>query len=385
MTGQTGRVGSGPRFAFFYGALFFAAGVQLPFWPLWLSGRGLSAEEVGFLLAAGTWARVAVAPLFGELADRSQRLRSLLLFCSFTSIAAFLMMPLSQGFWSLLAFQIAAFALSQPLLPLGESQAMQAVKRGEMDYGRVRLWGSLSFILAVTATGKLVTLTDSNSIFWLLIGGALATAATIGFLPRAPLASRPATRPRTLLKDSYYLHFLGTAALLQASHAVYYAFSALHWKAGGLDETLVGLLWALGVIAEVLLFYLGKPLVRRMRPTSLLLLAAGGGVLRWALLAWTVDPWLLGAGQLLHALTFGAAHLGAMYWIAGRVEPQRASGAQSLLAAAVGGAMGLMMLVSGPLFEAYGGTAFMAMAALSALALLLGFLLRRRRDPHLVP
>ncbi|MEJ2026862.1 MAG: MFS transporter [Limibacillus sp.] len=128
MSGQTGRVGSGPRFAFFYGALFFAAGVQLPFWPLWLSGRGLSAEEVGFLLAAGTWARVAVAPLFGEVADRSQHLRSLLLFCSFTSIAAFLMMPLSQGFWSLLAFQIAAYALSQPLLPLGESQAMRRIQ-----------------------------------------------------------------------------------------------------------------------------------------------------------------------------------------------------------------------------------------------------------------
>ena len=74
-----------------------------------------------------------------------------------------------------------------------------------------------------------------------------------------------------------------------------------------------------------------------------------------------------------------------MYWIAGRVEPQRAAGAQSLLAAAVGGAMGLMMLVSGPLFESYGGMAFLAMAALSALALLLGFWLRRRRDPHLVP
>ncbi len=378
-------IGSGPRFSIFYGALFFAAGVQLPFWPLWLSGRGLPVEEVGILLAAGTWARVALAPLFGQLADRTQAIKALLLTCALSSTLVLLFMPLASGFWLLLALQIPAYALTQPLLPLGESQAMQAVKRGEMDYGRVRLWGSLTFILAVVVAGKLTTLSGSDVILWLLVGGMLATAATIPFLPTAPRATRPSTAPARLLSDRGFLLFLGTAALLQASHAVYYAYSALHWKAAGLSETLVGLLWAAGVIAEVLLFYLARPLIERLRPTSLLALAAVGGLLRWSLLAMTTSPFLLLGGQLLHAVTFGAAHLGAMFWIAGRIDASRAAGAQSLLAAAVGGAMGLMTLLAAPLFERVGGAAFLAMTGVSALALILAWALRRRRDAYLVP
>jgi PPP family 3-phenylpropionic acid transporter len=126
-------------------------------------------------------------------------------------------------------------------------------------------------------------------------------------------------------------------------------------------------------------------LVARLRPTSLLILAAGGGLLRWSLLAFTTDLWLLFPAQTLHALTFGAAHLGAMYWISGRIEASRASSGLALLAAAVGGAMGLLMFVTGPLYEIAGGRAYLAMAILSVLALLLGVTLRRRRDPHLVP
>jgi PPP family 3-phenylpropionic acid transporter len=377
--------GSGARFSLFYVCVFFAAGVQLPFWPLWLSGRGLSAEEVGFLLAIGTWARVAVVPLFGQIADKTQAVKELLFLCAGGSLIAFLCMPLGSSFWILFALQIPAYALTQPLLPLADGQAMQAVKRGEMDYGRVRLWGSLSFILAVLATGQLVERSGSGVVLWLLVCGTLATGLAVLGLPRAPRLPPPATPPRHLLRDGYYLHFLATAALLQASHAVYYAFSALHWKASGISESLVGLLWGLGVVAEILLFFLGRPLVARLRPTSLLILAALGGIIRWSLLALTTDLWLLFPAQALHALTFGAAHLGAMYWISGRIDPSRASSGLALLAAAVGGAMGLLMFVTGPLYEAAGGKAYFAMTLLSASALLLGAALRRRRDPYLVP
>ena len=127
------------------------------------------------------------------------------------------------------------------------------------------------------------------------------------------------------------------------------------------------------------------PLVARLPPTSLLILAGLGGALRWGVLALTLDPWLLFPAQILHAMTFGAAHLGAMYWISGRVHASRAGSAQSLLAAAVGATMGLMMMVSAWLYEGIGGSAYWAMSLISILALLMALGLRARRDLHLVP
>jgi PPP family 3-phenylpropionic acid transporter len=165
---------------------------------------------------------------------------------------------------------------------------------------------------------------------------------------------------------------VAAAGCVQASHAVYYGFSTLHWQAYGHSETVVGLLWAEGVIAEIILFGTAAPLVRRLGPERLLALAGLAGIVRWSALALT--DWLpaLAVFQALHAFSFGAAHLGAMHFMGRTMPPHQAATAQSLYSVAVIGiAVGLATGVSGTLYQAWGAGAYWWMAVLGGFGMVL--------------
>jgi PPP family 3-phenylpropionic acid transporter len=224
-------------------------------------------------------------------------------------------------------------------------------------------------------------------VLFLCLGALGLTVLAALALPgrRDPPRKAARSSPFALLRNRRFLLFLGAASLLQASHAAYYGFSALHWQAAGLSEVTIGWLWAEGVIAEVLLFAFSGAVLARTGPAALLTLAAGAGMLRWTVLAASTDLSFLIAVQALHGLTFGAAHLGAMHFVARAAPPGLTATAQSLYSAVSGGiAMGLAMLLAGALYEAAAGRAFLAMAVLSAGGLVLALLLQRRsrEDPR---
>ena len=371
------------RYAGYYVAVFLALGVYLPFWPVWLAHRGLAAAEIGVLLALTSWIKVLALPPVARLTDLSGRPRGALGLLAALTFAGFAGFYLVQGFWQILAVQLLTALTFHSLIPLGESQTMRAVRSEGLDYGRIRLWGSLAFILGALGAGELLTDASPERLLWLVLaalGATLLAALALPVLPSgAPAAGSP-ERLRSLLRDRRFLLFLATAGLLQASHAVYYGFSALTWRAAGMSEAAVGWLWSEGVLAEVLLFAASARLLRRLSPPALLALAGGAGILRWVLLGSTTALPLVIAAQLLHALTFGAAHLAAVHFIAERAPPGLAATAQSLYAALSGGlAMGLSILLAGWLYHAFQAGAFFAMAALSGAGLILALLLARQR------
>ena len=367
-------------FAAFYGAVFLAMGIYLPFWPVFLEHRGLSGTEIGTLLALGTWTKTAVNPTVGQIADRTGRRRLVLAGLAATALAAAVAFQWAHGFWPVLLLHLLLFPSFNSAIPLGETQTMAAVAERGLDYGRLRLWGSLAFIAGVLGVGELTSRSDPDAI---LLAMTLAFTAMIAASAALPHARRPQDRQgraplSALLRHRRFLLFLAVGALLQASHAVYYAFSAVHWQAAGLSAASVGWLWSEGVIAEVVLFAFGAAAVRRCGPGGLLLLAAAGGLVRWSVLAGTTALPALAAVQLLHGLTFGAAHLGAMHFIARTAPPGLQATAQGVYAAASGGiAMGLTMLAAGWLYDSVAGLAFLAMAAMSAVAGALGLVLLR--------
>ena len=160
-----------------------------------------------------------------------------------------------------------------------------------------------------------------------------------------------------------------------------YAFGTIHWRAAGISDRVIGLLWAEGVIAEILLFLIGGAFMRRIRPADALLMAAAGGVLRWAVLGYSTDPLALFAVQGLHALTFGAAHLGAMAFVARAAPAGFTATVQSLYnAIGMGAASALAIMLAGPLYAAVGGDAFYLMSALSLAGGAAALVLRRRWD-----
>jgi len=365
------------RYAAFYGGFFLTAGILLPFWPLWLENRGLGAVQIGIILALGPWVRVVTNPLVAQIADRSGRAKTVLAIFAGLSVLAFAGFIPAQGFWWIGAISLLAAICFPAMLPIGESQVMGTVLRYRLDYGRIRLWGSITFIVATLGAGRLLTGRDPDLVLMLVLAALAATFLTTLSFPREANGADKHERGgiAALLAQPKFVLFVATASLLQASHAVYNGFSTLHWRAAGISETVIGGLWAEGVIAEILLFSVSGFLVGRLGPVGLLALAGVSGVVRWAVLAQSTDLAALLAVQSLHAITFGAVHLAAMHFVARNAPPGLSATAQGIYASASGLAMGLAMIGAGGLFAIFQGHAFFAMAAISAVGTVLAVLL----------
>lgn len=358
-------------FALVFGAQFAAFGAMMPFLPAILAEGGLTPGQVGLVLAAGSLVRLVAAPLSGRLADRVPDMRRLLAVAALLAAASALGFGLAAGLALLLAVQILHSIAAAPIVPLCDALAVGAVRRGGFDYARVRSVGSITFMLGAILAGFAAEWWGPRVAAWMLAAGLLLTAWAALQLPAAPpRAEVPTGSLWAPLAEPAFRWVLPIAALIQGSHAVYYGFSTLHWQAAGLSTGFIGLLWALGVLAEILLFLYGRPLVERLGVRGLALLAAGAGVLRWSVTAFTSEPAVLVVIQTLHGLTFGAMHLAAMRALVGL--PANLSGrAQTLLASAVSASTGGLMWASGPFSGVVGGLAFLAMAGLCAAALLL--------------
>lgn len=369
------------RLAAFYAAFFVIAGVHLPYWPVWLSAQGLSGAEIGTLLAAATCVKIVANPLFAQWADRRGARRGLMVALTVCALAAFACFGLVEGFWPILLVTLAFGAALAPVMPLGENLAMGAATEEGLDYGRVRLWGSVTFMLAAFLGGRLLEDGPAERIYWGVLAGLVLTVLACRTLPdrrTEPSGGRSAPLGR-LLRAPLFVLFLVTAGLVQASHAVYYGFSTLHWRAAGIGEGVIGLLWAEGVLAEIVLFAYSGRIVRRVGVTRLLALAAALATLRWAGTAFTTEIFLLIPLQALHAFSFAACHLAAMHFIARALPATVSATGQSLYSAAsMGAALALAMLAAGTLYEAVDGLAYLAMAAMTAVAAGLAVILGRR-------
>jgi PPP family 3-phenylpropionic acid transporter len=233
----------------------------------------------------------------------------------------------------------------------------------------------VSFVVAAIAGGFALDasggLAASTIVTLLLI--TLAILLLFSFtLPKAAAksAERAQAPLRTLLSNKPFVLFLICTAMIHAAHGVYYGFSTIHWTSIGYSNSTVGLLWGEGVLAEIILFAFGAPLVRRLGPIGMISIAAGLGALRWAVLALTTELWIVAVVQLLHGASFGAMHLGAMLFITRAVPNANANSAQGLLGGLTYGAgLGAGLLLAGWLYGLYGADAYWSNAALSALAL----------------
>ncbi|EKV31289.1 hypothetical protein C882_3662 [Caenispirillum salinarum AK4] len=372
------------RLSMLYGALFSVIGFHMPYWPVWLESRGMGPGEIGILLGAMTWAKVLGNPLAGRVVDATGQRRSLMIGLAAVSVVAFLLFVPAEGFWPLLGLSLLTGITLWAIMPLSENLTLLTVyERKGLDYGRIRLWGSLTFIAASMLGGRLLGIFAADAILWAIIGCVVLTLATTLLLPdvrtRAGGDTGPPPPVWPLLRHPAFITFLVSASIIQASHAVYYGFATLHWRGAGLDDGLIGILWAVGVIAEVCLFAFGNRVVAALGPGLLILLGAVGGLARWSVLAVTTDPWVLVPVQTLHALTFAATHLGAMHVIARAVPGVYSGRAQGIYASlGLGVAMAIAMAASGSLYEAFGGRAFLAMTGMAAVGLIAAQMFRAR-------
>ena len=367
------------RLAVFYAALFVALGVQVPFLPLWLAAKGLDAGAIGVVLSLPMIVRVFAIPLATRGADRHNAMHTVIVIASALAVLGYGALGLAQGVVAITLAYALASAFFTPLIPLADAYALRGLSHIGRAYGPVRLWGSAAFIVGTFAAGLLLDVIATRDLIWIMVATlAMTTAAAF---PLSPLTLRdvgPAKGlpfARDLLRDPALLAAAAAAGLIQASHAIYYGFSALDWTTAGFDGGAIGALWALGVVAEIALFAISGRL--SIAPTTLLMLGGAGAVIRWGAMAFDPPAALLPPLQCLHAFSFGATHLGAVAVVARRAPAELAATAQGYFAVALGLVMAAALSVSGVLYAHWGSFAYGAMALVAAAGALFAVLAHR--------
>jgi len=374
------------RLAVFYGAIFLVIGSFLPFFPVWLDAQNLSAGEIGVILASPLFVRILVTPVVAFAADRNgDRRRFVIALASGASLASLLYIP-SPSFWTILAVTIAFALFWVSIMPLTETIAMSGVRLEGLDYGRMRLWGSLSFIGVSMLGGAAIERAGPNAALAMFITAVAFVVVAAFALPKPTgkghlkaAIDQPRVRivdALALLKSPLFLLLLLTTSMVQGSHAFYYAFATLHWRSIGIPAITIGQLWAVGVVAEIALFLISRRIVVAVGAARLIAVAAIAAVVRWTIMAFDPPLEILTPVQLLHGLTFGAAHLGALHFISQAIPEDRAATAQGLYAAVTAGiAMGTGMLVAGPIYAQMGGRGYLVMAGVAGISTLAAWLL----------
>jgi PPP family 3-phenylpropionic acid transporter len=350
--------------AAFFAALFVTQGVQLPFLPVWLAAKGLDASAIGIVLAVPMIVRVLAIPLATRAADRRDALRATIVTVAAAAVVGYGALGFAEGMIAIMAVYAFASAAYTPVFLLTDAYALRGLAERGRAYGPVRLWGSAAFIAASLGAGSLLDVIPARDLIWLIVaavGLAAATARARSAVGPWRAVCRP-THPsaKTLLRNPAFLAVAAAASLVQASHALYYGFSTIDWQSEGFDGTTIGALWALGVLAEIVLFAVSARLP--IAPTALILIGAAGAVIRWGAMALAPPAAALPALQALHALSFGATHLGALAFVTRAAPPGLGATAQGYLGVALGLVMAGAMGLSGVLYGRYGGLAYGAMA-----------------------
>lgn len=357
------------RLAGWYFFYFAFVGAFAPYFTLYLQDIGQSAWEIGVLMSVPQVMRLLAPNLWGWLADRLgvraavvklAALGAVLGFCGFfftrDHAAMFVAMAVVWFFWS-------------AALPLVEAMTLDRLAGQTERYGSIRLWGSIGFIVSVMGLGAVLDHLAISAVLWaclLILGCLLASALTLEETNVGPGGTAPPMGAQ--LKRPAVIALLAACFFMSVAHGPLYVFYSIHLVDHGYDKMAVGMLWSLGVVAEILVFMAMPWLMRRISLRVILLASFALAVLRFLLIGWAADyPLVLLFAQLLHGATFGAYHAGAMAALIRWFEPAQQARVQGLYGSISFGAGGMVGgLLSGQAWDPLGAGPTYTLASLFA-------------------
>ncbi len=299
-------------FYFFY---FAYLGAFAPFFALYLTSVGMSAVEIGMLMALPQLSRIVAPHLWGWLADHGGKRLRIVRAAGAAGTLAFIGVFFGESFAWLFVVLLAMTFFWSAALPLVEATTLSHLGDETARYGRIRVWGSVGFIAAVVAVGYLLDMSSPRALLWVvagLMGGMLLLSLLVREAPTVPHADDDLPVWQ-VVRQPAVIAIVAASALMAAAHGPYYTFFTIHLVDHGYSKSLAGWLWALGVICEIGVFVWMSRLYRAYTLRQILIASALLAALRFVVIGWGADSVvLLLAAQTLHAASFGSFHAAAI-------------------------------------------------------------------------
>jgi PPP family 3-phenylpropionic acid transporter len=352
MTSHSNRLAIGAQYFIYFGVL----GAFLPYFNLYCYRIGFSGWEIGVLSAVRSVVLVIFPLLWGALADRLKLRKPIYVVCNVISTAIWVAFLFTTDFHLMLLIMICYAVFYAPIISFLEAFTMDVLGGEKKSYGRLRAWGSISFIAVVLVLGKLIEIVGIEIVVVLILGGSALLSLISSSVPR--LVSRPEaliaqgkvrfTRPKVIL-------FLSCAFLMLVSHGAYYGFFSIHLENLGHPSAFIGVCWALASAAEITVMVQSERIFNRFTLEHVLLFSFLAAAARWLILYRVESGALILLSQGLHAMTYGSFHMASILYI-DRMAPENAKTVGQAVNNALTYGLGLMVgfFLNGYLYEIVG-------------------------------
>lgn len=390
------------RTAIFYATFYTTAAVSNPFLAIWLDAKGLNATEIGAVNALPILLMIVLNLAVGRLADRASDWRSVLVAGSVIAAITPLLLFAADSYVPILIVWALVMVPAQSMSPVLDAASLRMARRMGYDFGAIRVWGTIGFMIVMVVAGLLLDRAGPGVFVPLIVVVSLLRALAAFHLPlfRAPAlaleeATAPAAAPhplvattaRQLWRPWFVLPLIG-GALLHGSHMMQMGFGALVWQRAGLPSGIIGPLWAVAPLAEIVAMLFYERMSRRFAARHLILFACVIGAVRWFGFGFEPPVWGLAILQALHVASFAIAYLGTLSFIGNWTTEGIAAEAQSFAMVLRQGVAALALTGFGWLYGIAGPAAFHAaggMALLGAALVLASLAMMRVRNEAMPP
>ena len=299
----------------YYYFYFAFVGAMSPYWAPYLKSLGFSALEIGVLMSLLAVMRIFAPNIWGWMADRSGKRVAIIQFAAIASLISYAGVFFGSSFWWLFAVMAGMSFFWSASLPLVEATTFSHLGERTEKYGRIRLWGSVGFVVSVVGIGYVLDYAPISWLPWMVLLMLAGVAVFARYIPEAEAIPHITDQVSiwSVVRQPQVLALIVACFLMSAAHGPYYSFYSIYLEDHGYSKSHIGWLWALGVICEIGVFVYMPQLFKRYALEHVLMVSLGFAILRFLLIAWGIQfPELIILAQVMHAATFGAYHAAAV-------------------------------------------------------------------------
>ena len=299
------------RLSRFYFVYYFFVGAFVPYWGLYLKSEQFTAADIGILMSLFQISRIFAPNFWGWLADHTGKRAQWIQLTAFLGLCGFTAVFWAHGFYWLFFVMAALSLFTSSTLPLAESLTLAHLATTNGHYSRIRMWGSLGFIVASVILGYFIDFAGIRSLLWFLLIVQMVLLMLSRTLPDPKVVQHAHDQFSIwqVIKQPNVIALLVGCSLMVTAHGVLYNFYSIYLSDHGYSKGLIGLLWSVGVICEIGIFMLMPKIMQHYSLKTILLISLALAVFRFCLIGFAIDNiWLLVLAQTLHAATFGSFH-----------------------------------------------------------------------------